>query len=37
MQLYGALHPQSDVDRLYIKKKEGDKGMMSLFLSTQAK
>ena len=37
MQLYGALHPQSDVDRLYIKKKEGGKGMMSLFLSLQAK
>ena len=37
MQLYGALHPKSDVDRLYIKKKEGGKGMMSLFLSIQAK
>ena len=28
--MYGALHPKSDVDRLYIKKKEGGKGLMSV-------
>ena len=28
--IYGALHPQSDVDRLYIPKKEGGKGLIEL-------
>ena len=28
--MYGALHPKSDVDRLYIKRKEGGKGLMSV-------
>ena len=26
MAMYGALHPKSDVDRLYIKRKEGCRG-----------
>ena len=30
MAIYGALHPKSDVDRLYIKRKEGGKGLMSV-------
>ena len=30
MAMYGALHPKSDVDRLYIKRKEGGKGLMSV-------
>ena len=30
MTMYGALHPKSDVDRLYIKRKEGGKGLMSV-------
>ena len=30
MAKYGALHPKNDVDRLYIKKKEGGKGLMSV-------
>ena len=28
--MYGALHPKSDVDRLYIPRKEGGKGLMSI-------
>ena len=28
----GALHPKSDVDRLYIKRKEGGRGLMSVEL-----
>ena len=28
--LYGALHPESDVDRLYIPRKEGGRGLISI-------
>ena len=28
--MYGALHPKSDVDRLYIPKKEGGRGLISI-------
>ena len=28
--LYGALHPKSDVDRLYIPRKEGGRGLISI-------
>ena len=28
--MYGALHPKSDVGRLYIKRKERGKGLMSV-------
>ena len=28
--MYGALHPKSDVDRLFIKRKEGGRGLMSV-------
>ena len=27
--IYGALHPNSDVDRLYIPRKEGERGLIS--------
>ena len=27
--MYGALHPKSDVDRLYMKRKEGGRDLMS--------
>ena len=27
--IYGALHPKSDVDRLYIPRKEGRRGLIS--------
>ena len=27
---YGALHPKSDVDRLYILRKEGGRGLISI-------
>ena len=30
MTMYGALHPKRDVDRLYIKRKEGGGGLMSV-------
>ena len=30
MTMYGALHPKSDVDRLYITRKEGGRGLMSV-------
>ena len=30
MTMYGALHPKSNVDRLYIKRKEGGRGLMSV-------
>ena len=28
--IYGALHPKSDLDRLYIPKKEGGRGLISI-------
>ena len=28
--MYGALHPKSDVERLYLKRKEGGRGLISL-------
>ena len=28
--IYGALHPKSDVDRLYIPRKEGGRGLKSI-------
>ena len=30
MTMYGALHPKSDMDRLYVKRKEGSRGVMSV-------
>ena len=30
MAMYGALHVKSDVDRLYVKRKEGGRGLMSV-------
>ena len=30
MKMYGGLHPKSDVDRLYVKRKEEDRGLISL-------
>ena len=29
LTIYGALHPKSDVDRLYIPRKEGGRGLIS--------
>ena len=29
-KMYGALHPKSDVDRLYIPRKEGGRGLISI-------
>ena len=28
--IYGALHPKSDVDRLYIPRREGGRGLISI-------
>ena len=33
--IYGALHPKSDVDRLYIPRKEGGRGLISIEDSVQ--
>ena len=30
MTIYGELHPKSDVDRLYVKRKEGGRGLISV-------
>ena len=30
MTIYGGLHPKSDVDRLYVKRKEGGRGFISM-------
>ena len=30
MTMYGALHPKRDVDRLYIKRKEAGRGLISV-------
>ena len=28
--MYGGLHPKSEVDRLYVKRKEGSRGLISV-------
>ena len=28
--MYGALHPKSDVDKLYVPRKEGGRGLISI-------
>ena len=30
MTRYGGLYPKSDVDRLYVERKEGDRGLISV-------
>ena len=30
LTIYGALHPKSDADRLYIPRKEGGRGLISI-------
>ena len=30
MTMYGELHPESDTDRSYVKRKEGGRGLISL-------
>ena len=30
MTMYGAFHPKSDVDRLYVKRKDGGRGLISI-------
>ena len=30
MTMHGALHPKSGVDRLYVKRKEGGRGLISV-------
>ena len=28
--MYGAFHPKSDIDRLYLKRKQGGRGLISI-------
>ena len=28
--MYGVLHPKSDIDRLYLKRKHGGRGLISI-------
>ena len=30
LTMYGALHPKSDIDRLYLKRKPGGRGLISI-------
>ena len=30
LTMYGALHPKSDIDRLYLRRKEGGRGLISI-------
>ena len=30
MTMYGGLHPKSNIDRLYVKRKEGGTGLLSV-------
>ena len=30
MTMYGGLHPKSNLDGLYVKRKEGDRGLISV-------
>ena len=30
MMMYGGLHPKSDVDRMYVKRKEGGRSLISV-------
>ena len=30
LTIYGTLHPKSDIDRLYMKRKHGGKGLISI-------
>ena len=30
MTMYGALHPKSDMDRVYMKRKEGGRGLIGV-------
>ena len=37
MTMYGGLNLKSDVDRLYVKRKEGDRGLISVEQFTERK
>ena len=30
LTIYGAFHPKSDIDRLYLKRKHGGRGLISI-------
>ena len=36
MTMHGALHPRDDVDRLYVSRKEGGRGLVSIEDSVDA-
>ena len=35
--MYGALHPKSDIDRLYLKQKHGGRGLIGVEMSVRSK
>ena len=37
MTLYGALHPRSDVDRVYVARQKGGRGLISCEICVKAK
>ena len=37
MTMYGGLNLKSDVDRLYVKRKDGDRGLISVKQCTKKK
>ena len=37
MTLYGALHPKSDVDRVYLARQKGGRGLISCEICVKAK
>ena len=30
LTMYGAFHPKSDIDRLYVKRRDGGRGLISI-------
>ena len=37
LKMYGALHPKSDIDRLYVKRKHGGRGLISIKMCVRLK
>ena len=37
LTMYGALHPKSDIDQLYLKRKRGGRGLISIEMCVKPK